>query len=260
MRRRGKYNPTIFRTRFCDDIVAEVALPERQTGKVIILASGLPSIPSKRSVLHFLAGEGYAVVFPRYRGTWESDGCFLEQPPTQDVRDVIETLQKEQRFWCAFSEAWIPLQVHNIYLIGSSFGGPAVAALSKFGSVKKVIMLSPVLDWHDDTQWQLFQNERRFIESGFGMATRLKSVRDWDKLRKPNFYSLPDDLTAAARKKIFLIHCSDDDLVPIEPAARLVNQVKLGAYYFKPHGGHLGLGHLTQLFFWHKIKAFFDRK
>lgn len=260
MSKKKRYVPIIFRTRFCHDIVAEIALPERQTGRVIILASGLPSMPSKRSVLEFLAGEGYAVVFPRYRGTWESDGTFLEQSPTRDIRDVIETLQKEKRFWCIFSQSWIPLHVKNFFLFGSSFGGPAASTLSELSSVKKIVLLSPVIDWQVHGINEPFDELIRFTMEGFGMATRLRSSKDWQKLLQSDFYSFPSDLSQTAKKKIFLVHCLDDTVVPIEPAQELVRHKKILTYYFKPHGGHLGLGHITQLFFWHKIKKFFEAK
>lgn len=252
------YKPIIFRTRLAQDIVAEIAFPERQTGRVIILASGLPSLPSKRSVLEFLVGEGYAVVFPRYRGTWESDGYFLDRSPTQDIRDVIQTLEKEKCFWCIFSQSWIPLQVKNFFIIGSSFGGPAAIGLSESPLVKKVALLSPVLDWQVASPDEPFDEMIRFTMEGFGMATRLRSPNDWQKLFKKDFYSLPSSLSEKAKKKIILVHCFDDMVVPIGPAIEAVQNKKLLNHYFKPHGGHLGLSHITQLFFWHKIKNFFD--
>jgi len=64
----------LIRTRFGEDIVAEVQLPMRQTGKIAILASGLPSAPPRRAVFEFLSKKGYTVIAFRYRGTWESGG------------------------------------------------------------------------------------------------------------------------------------------------------------------------------------------
>lgn len=260
MRQRKRFQPVIYRTRFSKDIVAEVALPLKQTGKVIILASGLPSMPSKRSVMEFLGREGYAVVFPRYRGTWESEGNLLEHPPTKDIANVIDAIRRQQRFWCTFSQVWIPLRAKTFYLIGSSFGGPAVLMLSEMECVKKVVTLSPVLDWQHESLRQSFQEEVRFIENGFGMATRLRSKKDWQKLLQKDFYRLPQHLSERARGKIFLMHCFDDTVVPIEPALEAVKNKKILSHYFKPHGGHLGLSHITQLFFWHKIKKFLEAR
>lgn len=258
--RRLRFLPTIYRTRFHQEIVAEVILPEKQTGKIIVLAQGFPSMPSKRTVLEFLAGEGYAVVFPRYRGTWESDGYFLDQSPTRDIRDVIETLGKEQRFWCTYSRVWIPLRVKNIFVIGSSFGGPAAASMSQYPLVKKVALLSPVIDWQTQGEAESFTELVRFARDGFGMATRLRSQQDWKKLLRKDFYTFPRHLSDKAKQKIFLIHCFDDTIVPIAPAIDAVKSKNILAHYFKPHGGHLGISHLDKLFYWHKLKKFFDEK
>lgn len=252
--------PVIYRTRFAKAIVAEVAFPEKQTGKILILAQGFPSVPSKRSVLEFLVGEGYTVIFPRYRGTWESDGYFLGQTPTKDIADVIETLHKEKRFWCTFSQVWIPLQVKNFFIIGSSFGGPAALALSESPLVKKVVLLSPVLDWQATSNDESFHEMIRFTMEGFGMATRLRSPKDWQKLLQKDFYSFPSTLSQTAKKKIFLIHCHDDTVVPIGPARDMIKNKNIRYHYFKPQGGHLGIGHITRLFYWHKIKNFFETK
>lgn len=257
----SSYKPVIYRTRFAKAIVAEVALPEKQTGKILILAQGFPSVPSKRSVLEFLVGEGYTVIFPRYRGTWESDGYFLEESPTQDIKLVVAELVQQKKFWCSFSRVWIPLRVKNFFVIGSSFGGPAAAWLSQHSLVKKVALLSPVLDWEKEGEAEPFAELIRFTRDGFGMATRLRSTHDWYKLRQnKNFYNFPLSLTSGERQKIFLIHCYDDMVVPIGPARDMIKSGNIQHYYFKPHGGHLGIGHITKLFYWHKIKKFFDAK
>lgn len=255
------YKPVIYRTRFAKAIVAEVAFPEKQTGRILILAQGFPSVPSKRSVLEFLVGEGYTVIFPRYRGTWESDGYFLEESPTQDIKLVVTELIRQKKFWCSFSQVWIPLRVKNFFVIGSSFGGPAAAWLSQHPLVTKVALLSPVIDWEKEGAAEPFAECIRFARDGFGMATRLRSTRDWYKLRQDkNFYSFPPSLTPAERQKIFLIHCHDDTVVPIGPARDMIKNKNIRYHYFKPQGGHLGIGHITRLFYWHKIKNFFETK
>lgn len=262
MRSRAKpYKPVIYRTRFATDIVAEVALPERQTGKVIVLAQGFPSSPSKRTVLEFLVGEGYTVVFPRYRGTWESGGYFLEETPTKDIELVIAELGKQQKFWCSFSQVWIPLRIKKFFVIGSSFGGPAAAWMSRHPLVKKVALLSPVIDWEAEGEAEPFDELVRFARDGFGMATRLRSAHAWQQLRHDKtFYNFPRVLTLAERQKIFLIHCCDDMVVPIEPVQSMISDGYMLPHYFKPHGGHLGISSLAKLFYWHKIKKFFDAK
>ncbi|HEV2174645.1 MAG TPA: hypothetical protein VGR71_13805, partial [Nitrospira sp.] len=71
----------MFRTRFKNEILAEF-LPPSRTGKkqkLIILCDGMPSIPRKQSLSKFLASKGFWVIYPRYRGAWESGGEFLRK-------------------------------------------------------------------------------------------------------------------------------------------------------------------------------------
>ncbi|NBD74198.1 hypothetical protein GVX82_04125, partial [Patescibacteria group bacterium] len=70
--------PFLLRTRFAKDIVCEFLPPTKHSSKVAIVAAGAPTYPGKRTEFaHFLAEQGYWVFVPRYRGTWESSGAFL---------------------------------------------------------------------------------------------------------------------------------------------------------------------------------------
>src|SRR5260370_31639610 len=87
----------MFRTRFRQQILAEFLPPtrERKTQKVVILCDGMPSIPRKQSLAEFLAGKGFWVIYPRYRGAWESGGEFLEGAPHEDLLDILHDLPIE---------------------------------------------------------------------------------------------------------------------------------------------------------------------
>ena len=78
---------SMFRTRFKEQIVAEFLLPSqpRKTQRLIILCDGMPSIPRKQPLSEFLAAKGFWVIYPRYRGAWESGGHFLEKSPHEDM-------------------------------------------------------------------------------------------------------------------------------------------------------------------------------
>jgi esterase/lipase len=86
----------MFRTRFKQQIVAEFVPPARPQGtqQVIILCDGMPSIPHKQPLMEFLAGKGFWVLYPRYRGAWESGGQFLEKSPHEDILDILDELPK----------------------------------------------------------------------------------------------------------------------------------------------------------------------
>src|ERR1700678_1780544 len=137
----------MFRTRFKNEIVAEFLPPARarKKSRVIILCDGMPSMPRKQGLCEFLAGEGFWVVYPRYRGAWESDGEFLERSPHEDILDVVDELPKgieETAFGRRFD-----LTPDEIFVIGGSFGGAATILASLDSRVKKVVANCPVVDW-----------------------------------------------------------------------------------------------------------------
>ncbi len=257
MPRHKRYKPTIYRTRFARDIVAEVALPERQTGKVAILAIGAPSGSSKKERLKFLAREGYVVIYPRYRGTWESDGWFLEKSPALDIRDVIVELEKKKQVKDLATGITYSLRVKNVHLFGGSFGGPAVLLNTDLSIVKKVIAHSPVIDWSVDGEDEPFDEFVRYACEGYGGAYRTRRTQDWSKLIQTDFYNPIAHTKEILGKKVFIVHAKDDMVVPVDPVVPFAE--KTGArYYLKPTGGHRVK--FEHQFLWKKIKKFLDAK
>src|SRR3989344_5733254 len=82
------------RTRFAKNIVAEFLPPIKASKKVIIFLSGAPSVPKLADTLNFYSQKGFWVFHPRYRGSWESGGSFLEKSPEKDALDIINQLPK----------------------------------------------------------------------------------------------------------------------------------------------------------------------
>ncbi|MDP2630758.1 MAG: prolyl oligopeptidase family serine peptidase [Candidatus Uhrbacteria bacterium] len=247
------------RTRFARDIVAEVLFPERQTGKVAIIAIGAPSTPYKKETLKFLASHGYVVIFPRYRGTWESAGNFLEKSPAQDIRDIITELVTKRSVYDVATKEKHTIRISAIHLFGGSFGGPAVLLNTHFPIVKKIITLSPVLDWSAEGEDEPFDFFTRFCLEGYGGAFRAKHLKDWQKLIKTDFYNPIAHTASIDGKKVFIIHSKDDTNVPYDPVIPFA--AKTGAtYYLKPKGGHRGFAYLPHKFYWKKIEKFLKAK
>src|SRR5436305_3830484 len=137
----------MFRARFNDEIVAEFLPPtrERKTQKLIILCDGMPSIPRKQSLSEFLAAKGFWVIYPRYRGAWESSGEFLERSPHEDILDIIDDLPRGMEE-IAFGRRF-RLSPDKIFIIGGSFGGAAAILASLDPRVSRAIANCPVVDW-----------------------------------------------------------------------------------------------------------------
>lgn len=247
------------RTVFAGDIIADVFLPLRQTGRIAILAGGLPSSPSKGDVLRFLSASGYVAIFFRYRGSWESRGNFLEQSPAQDIKDIIDDLKGKKNIRDIFLQTVTPIKVSAFYLFGSSFGGSAVILNARNPLVKKVIALSPVLDWQAlEKGNEPLDPYVRFLEAGYPGAYRVKNHRDWQKLLRPDFYNPMTKSDTISGKKILILHALDDTNVPYDAVIPFA-QITKATYYLKPHGGHFGLRHITHQFLWKKIEKFLNK-
>lgn len=249
----------MFRTRFKDEIVAEFLPPTRTRKKqrVIILCDGMPSIPRKQGLCEFLSANGFWVIYPRYRGAWESDGQFLKKSPHEDVLDVVEQLPKgltEIAFGRRFE-----LSPDQIFLIGGSFGGAAAILASLDSRVNKVVANCPVTDWMilDRSEKVETTNEHyaAYIREAFGNAYRLSDA-NWEKLRSGSFYSPWHRRAGIDAAKVMIIHAIDDPHVPYEGSVRFAKEtgVKLKSVR---RGGHLSTDWVVRKY-WPSIRKFFD--
>ena len=249
----------LLRTRFKKEIVAEFLPPRRaaKRQKAIVLCDGMPSIPRKQALAAFLAGKGYWVFHPRYRGAWESGGVFLEKSPHQDILDVIDGLGKEvrevtfgQRFQIAPAE---------IFVIGGSFGGAAALLASLDLRVKKVIANCPVVDWSILPESEKAETSNpsyaAYIREAFGNAYRL-SDRNWRKLGNGKFYNPTHHVREMTASKILMFHAKDDPYVPYSSVERFARRTGARLKTFQ-RGGHLSTERIVQKH-WPMIRKFFE--
>jgi pimeloyl-ACP methyl ester carboxylesterase len=226
-----------FRTRFKKEIVAEFLPPARPTKKqrVVIICDGMPTMPSKLTLIEFLSKKGYWVFHPRYRGSWESDGVFLKKSPEEDVLDVIDTLPR------GFKNLWdgheYRVQPDEIFIIASSFGGPAGILTSRDSRVTKVIAISPVVDWQAPSKEEPLDWLGKFVRDAFGNGYRF-SPREWKKLSGGKFYNPVSHVTEINGSKLFIFHAYDDKLVRWNEVAKFARTTGATLKLFKK-GGHL---------------------
>lgn len=207
----------MFRTRFKKEIVAEFLPPPRRTktDRVIILCDGMPGIPRKKPLVQFLATKGYWVIYPRYRGAWESDGEFLARSPHEDILDIIEELPKgltEAAFGQKFK-----LIPKDIFVIGGSFGGAVALLASLDQRVRRVIANCPVVDWSvlkDEEKTETSNPDyAAYLRDAFGNAYRMKA-RNWRKLYTGKFFNPMHHASEMDRTKILMFHAKDDPHIP----------------------------------------------
>jgi len=249
----------MFRARFKSQIVAEFLPPTRRTKKqkLVVLCDGMPSIPRKQSLAKFLAQKSFWVVYPRYRGAWESGGEFLAKSPHEDVLDILGELPKEveeiafgRRFWLA------PDQV---FVIGGSFGGAAAILLSLSARVQRVVANCPVVDWSILDRAEAAEtsqaNYAEYIRQAFGNAYRLSDA-NWNKLRSGHFYNPWQHRNEIDGSKVLLFHAKDDPNVPYGRTRRFAEITGAKLQTLK-RGGHISTDYITRTY-WPQIRRFFD--
>jgi dipeptidyl aminopeptidase/acylaminoacyl peptidase len=249
----------MFRTTFKEKIIAEFLPPPRdhKTQKLIILCDGMPSIPRKQPLAEFLAAKGFWVIYPRYRGAWESGGNFLEKSPDEDILDIIDDLPKGIEE-IAFGQRF-RLSPDQIFVIGGSFGGAAAILASLDPQVKRVIANCPVVDWKILDRSEKVETSKEsyaeYIREAFGNGYRLSDA-NWEKLRSGTFYNPWHHRTEITASKVMIFHAKDDPHVPYEGSKRFA---ELTGCTFKSlqRGGHVSTDYIVRRY-WTQIKKFFD--
>ncbi len=240
------------RTRFANDIVAEFLPPTKPSKKVIIFLSGMPSVPKLGEVLNFYSKKGFWVFHPRYRGSWESNGSFLEKSPEKDVIDIINQLPKG--FKELASQKIYSLKYRQLYLFASSFGGPAALLASRDKRISKVIALSPVIDWKMESKAEPLPWLLTYIKQAYGNGYRLID-KNWKKLESGNFYNPIRHINEIDGKKIFIFQAKDDQSVYFLPAVDFSKKTHAKLILLKK-GGHLSSSLFSQPFIYKKIGKF----
>lgn len=245
----------ILRTKFKNEIITEFLPPVSKSNKVIILCTGMPGYPGeKKNLLKFFANAGYWAFLPRYRGSWESDGEFLKESPHIDILDIISELES------GFTELWgmqkFSVENPEVYLMGSSFGGPAVILASVDKRVKKAVALSPVVDWRIESKTEPFDHLSRFMMDAFGNGYRMER-EDFFKLKNGGFYNPVDAIGELSKEKIMIFHAKDDEIVDFEPTRKFAKKLKC-TFVPKKVGGHLSSSLIHTPKFWKKIKGFIE--
>lgn len=230
--------PHPFRTRLADGIITEFLPPRKPSNRIIMIATGAPGYPDKRELMHYFSRKSFWVFVPRYRGSWESSGTFLENSPDKDFLDVLDALPRGFRE--VYGNKLFRVRPSETYLLGASFGGPAVLLAARDPRVTRVLALCPVIDWNKLGPEEPLEDTHRVFTQAYGMGYRGRK-KYFDKLGTTSFYNPIDHTRSIPGEKVKIIQTKDDRVVLFRPAVIFSN--KTGAT-LKPvaRGGHLGSG------------------
>ena len=226
----------ICRTRFKRQILTEFACPKNKASrKVIIFCSGVPGSPDKDDVLEFWARKGYWAFFPRYRGTWESHGRFLDHSLEYDLFAVIEGMRKPfQDYW---SGKRFRVNPEHVTVVGTSFGGAAAILSTLDERVNKAVCMSPVVDWREEDKFEPLKDLYKFIRQAYGGVYRINK-KNWDRLATGEFYNPVNHLDKLDPAKIMIFHARDDQIVNYKPVRKFAKTLGCRFVSFIK-GGHL---------------------
>jgi len=217
----------------------------------------MPSIPRKQPLSEFLGAKGFWVIYPRYRGAWESGGEFLAKSPHEDILDILDELPKELEE-IAFGQHFL-LAADQVFVIGGSFGGAAAILLSLDPRVKRVVANCPVVDWgvlyKAEKAETSKSNYADYIRQAFGNGYRLSDA-NWNKLRSGSFYNPWYSRQEIDGSKVLMFHAKDDPNVPYK-RSRLFAEVTGATLKSLSRGGHISTDYVVRRY-WAQIKKFFD--
>ena len=217
----------------------------------------MPSIPRKQPLAEFLAQKGFWVIYPRYRGSWESGGEFLAKSPHEDILDILGELPTELEE-IAFGKRFA-LAPDKIFVIGGSFGGAAAILSSLDARVTAAVANCPVTNWAIlDEEEKLEtgnQNYAEYIRDAFGNAYRLSDA-NWNKLRTGTFYSPWHRRNEITPSKLLMFHAQDDPYVPFEGTRRFAQATGVKLKSLR-RGGHISTDSIVRRY-WPQIRKFFD--
>lgn len=247
------------RTRIGREIVAEFVLPDVKTNNVAIIASGMPSNSSKVALMGFLAQQGFIVIHPRYRGSWESDGEFLKHEPTKDIELVIKHMQDGIPFESLWEEKMYKFPKRpQVYIFAGSFGGPAGLLLSSHPAVKQVVCVAPVVDWTMESKAEPLDWLYKIVRSAYGQGYRVQQ-KNWDKLGKGTFYDPTKQPQNIDGSKVIIFHAMDDESIPHEGVVEFAAKHNI-RLHSKRVGGHLSMSKIPEAFYWNRIQKFWNKK
>ncbi len=185
------------------EIFFEYLLP-KETNNFVILCDGLPAVPYQHNLINLLANNGFGVLFPRYRGTWESEGIFLEKKPSDDISYLAKQLHK------GIILGKNKITANTVSLISTSFGASVALSLAADENIDKIIALSPVLDFQ---KFSNLDSLKIFLQKMYSGSYRF-TEKSWNELSSGR--AVPSSLAVTKKfaPKLFLFGGGQDKEIP----------------------------------------------
>lgn len=124
--------------------IADLYIPKKKTGKVVVLLPGLPKSSSVEKIVKNFLKLGCIVLYPNFSGSFDSGGLFSGSQCMKDVVEFIKWARQESATELYFQKKINLGQKNKILLAGMSFG----ALPGLYGHVNNInglILFSPAI-------------------------------------------------------------------------------------------------------------------
>lgn len=174
--------------------------------KSVVFLLGLPGSPKEYEVFKYFMSEGFDIFLPRYEGTWESKGEFLERAPSIAIDELLSVLK---------SGVILPdgniYKSNNVFVLGASFGG-GVALVLNSKNIKAVSALSPVISFKNVSKIETLGT---YLGAQEKENYRFKNAQ-WNKLISDTLYSPSTDMIISPDNVLLMAGKNDEQITYTE--------------------------------------------
>ncbi|MEK7212672.1 MAG: hypothetical protein AAB686_03265, partial [Patescibacteria group bacterium] len=176
----------------------------------------------------------------------------------KDILDVIGELPKGFRVMSVKGNKTFQVKPAAVYLIAGSFGGPAGILASRNPRVKKVVAISPVVEWRAPSKAEPLGWLEKYVRYGFGNGYRF-GHKEWAKLKTGKFYNPMTHWRGIDGRKLLIYHAKDDGSVRWREVAKFA-RLTGAKLVLRKTGGHLSSTIITKPAEWRRVSKFLKSK
>jgi esterase/lipase len=168
---------------YADGVYFEFLVAE-EAREAVVLLDGFPSSNDRQEEMRLLLENGYNVFYPRYKGTFQSDGAFLETDPSITMSQFLDSIQtgSTRSLW---DEQEVMFHNEAFHLVSGSFGGAVSLAVAHRSQVDSVLLFSPV--------WNFDEHNESYKEQDLDHLTSF-ARRAYKNLYRFNFGNVKDQM------------------------------------------------------------------
>jgi len=203
----------------------------KEPSKAIIILTGFPSSNKEDEIINTLFEKGYNIFFMRYKGSFQSEGKFLEKNPSQEIKEFINYLENEKTINLWDEKESVFKNTEYIILSGSFSGSIALGINDN--KINKIILCSPVWDYTEhniDGDEQELKHLTKFVKKGWNKLYRYDFEDIQEQMKKFENCKWKNYKNNLTNKKILVFHDPKDKPTNIKHTrkkAKEINTIKI---------------------------------